>query len=1241
MRRSRLCLGRVFLTVLFAVGIYSVLVSSASSAVRYDYLGPYGSTSEISSPQRMVVHQASGLLYVADRAGNRVRIYESSEDHLLEHVADLTSADRADPGDNLIEPSTLAIDQQTGDLYVAKTGAPSELIRFLPADPADPRDFVEDATFTSPAGVVWAQAGTNINRSNVRGGLAVVHDAADQPLILVADPGVDQVRAFGPTGAPALIFPGLFVNSASTNCSSCSGGLFSDLVDLASGPDGGVYAIDATGPVRLIRLAPTGTIYSFDREWEAEIENDSPRSPRVTVDQVKNEIFVADRTRFVQLASPGDDDFVFVSDQVPSPEGGQFYERGGLAVLGTDDPAADGRLYLSASEYPVFGASPTAAAVQVYGSAGLLVDPPQATLGALSDEDVEADAVHLRGSVTPFEAGAVWRFEHRLCDREGCQPWPNHDAGEPAWQGPLVGDDYSQPIPVQFSLSGLTPNSKYEVRLRARNSRASVLSDAVTEVNTKRAAPLVSVLPAASVSAWRATLAAEVDPRNAAAEYQFELLDADGTARKLPASPAQLSASAGSTVVTAEALSLEPETDYSFTLRANSAEEPSLATGAGPVQFTTLPARASELPERGFELISPANAKARITVPVMLSPDGERAWFRSWIPLPDSKNGGFDHRVSQRAADGSWTVSPHSAVGPAVYWGNLGYAVPILNSRLTASLYVGNGDHDPNDKNEAQDAYLRDLDDDDVTWLSRDQVLPSESGPDVTQELFVSDDGKQALFTSRRRLLSTDMSVNPTLYEWKDGVLRQVAFRPGATAGPSEGSTLGSGQGDSAGTYGELHNAVSRDGGRIAFSLTAGGGGTPTGLYIRESGERTIEVATGGAVYWGADRDMETVFYVLNGDLYAFDVESKQSVLVHPPVVGGAGVYRALHISDDGRRVYFVSTKDVLNTGVETEPYALWVADRATDSSAFEVRYISSVDPGYNSVWNRSVSSRHYGADPEGEVLAFLSRTDVVPGRNGGGYPQVYVYRHSDNALYCASCPSDGSPASNPGALQPVSVPGIVESARTTGYSPATAPPRVVAEDGTVIFATPLHLGAGDLDSNMDIYEWRGGEVSLVSSGLTGSPDILGGISSDGKTVLFGSKADLVQGLDEQSVFRVYVARVGSSTTSHDVSEANCRGQACRKVEGSPPPLTRQSNVERDQAKSRIQGCQNLGHDARRATRKLRGLRQRLNMLRKKTSRLPEVRSKTVRRKVVSRIKRQQRAATRQKTRLANCRRGK
>lgn len=621
-------------------------------------------------------------------------------------------------------------------------------------------------------------------------------------MIFVADRAANVIRAFGHDGSPLNIFPGLIGPGSTFGCgfpiaAACASGAFSALSDLAAGPDGSIYAVDIkTGVVRLVRLALEGGQYRFDREWNTGLEVNQAvpeaTSPRVAVDQLTHEIFVANNQRYVQFEGPTADETKFVSAPFPPVTSSRSYSTG-IAVQGTADPESDGRLYVDGLQASLF--STGGAHIDVYDSDGEIVDPPEAVLDPVDPEsDVTATTASVSGTVVPQEEGVMWRFEHRRCTDSGCDPWPEAPPAGPPLQGPIVAADYSQPQPVSFLLEGLEPNSDYEVRLRAVNSTDTDFSEP-GELTTKLAAPDVATQDAASVSAWRATLVARVNPRNADTRYFFEFGVEGGEQIELPAEHSTLAGDSGVSEVTAEVRDLEPDTAYQARVVAYTEADQDLRSTGDIATFRTRVAADSALPERGFELVSSEKVNAIGADAMMLSPDGNRALYRSLLPFPDSTNAGYDFRFSARNEDGSWTTSPHWAgtpVRPEVLTLDAYTAELLPSSNLSYVGFDPRGAIDPDDQNDRADIYLRNIDSGAITWIAMGPGSPVTEPISAGQVYFVSDDGSQVIFGSNRRLLPSDESTGNTLYEWKDGVVRQVAYRPGPSVGTLEAPTQAS-----------------------------------------------------------------------------------------------------------------------------------------------------------------------------------------------------------------------------------------------------------------------------------------------------------------------------------------------------------------------------------------------------------------------------------------------------------------
>jgi hypothetical protein len=202
-----------------------------------------------------------------------------------------------------------------------------------------------------------------------------------------------------------------------------------------------------------------------------------------------------------------------------------------------------------------------------------------------------------------------------------------------------------------------------------------------------------------------------------------------------------------------------------------------------------------------------------------------------------------------------------------------------------------------------------------------------------------------------------------------------------------------------------------------------------------------------------------------------------------------------------------------------------------------------------------SQPSREVDADPAGSIIAFRSTTPLVPGRSTGGKPQVFVFDASRGELSCASCPGDDSDPASEANLAP-SGPGVVEetapfSAEFGGISDWSEHARNVSTDGAVFFQTAVPLLPADRNQAVDIYEWRGGRLNLISAGAGERYSAFAGAGADGSDVFFSSATSLVAGA-QAGIQHIYDARVGGGFAP-PTGAPPCEGADCRGPSGNPP----------------------------------------------------------------------------------------
>jgi hypothetical protein len=450
----------------------------------------------------------------------------------------------------------------------------------------------------------------------------------------------------------------------------------------------------------------------------------------------------------------------------------------------------------------------------------------------------------------------------------------------------------------------------------------------------------------------------------------------------------------------------------------------------------------------------------------------------------------------------------------------------------------------------------------------------------------MSADGRTVLFNSRRQLLDADTTPGAPfrLYKWEDGQLSFIGMRPDGSV-PSEGSEFGDYSYITADRY-----AVSRDGSRVIFSAHrrdgVGGGpvlpsaSTGAGLYIQTDGQPTVEATKEEGVaplpapepysttYRGAAADGSRVFFTSASrftpdsgagaedegttDLYVYDVEANKlrdltprldglnDPSVDPATTDQARVLGVAANSEDGKRVFFVA-EGQLPTAPNPEgelPQAsapnLYMAELDAIDGPVKLRFIATLGGEDNGDWTKQWGGERSGpnnvnsgktalASGDGSVLGFGS-TQSLTGQPLGGTEQLFVYDARRGQLECASCPSDGTPPAATSVNQYSLFGGSFSNALWQGASGVR---RWVSSDGTVFFTTLTALLPADENTVTDVYEFREGELRLISTGKDTTDSVLSGAGVDGSTVFFNTREALVPQDKEPGIPKIYAARVG------------------------------------------------------------------------------------------------------------------
>jgi hypothetical protein len=424
---------------------------------------------------------------------------------------------------------------------------------------------------------------------------------------------------------------------------------------------------------------------------------------------------------------------------------------------------------------------------------------------------------------------------------------------------------------------------------------------------------------------------------------------------------------------------------------------------------------------------------------------------------------------------------------------------------------------------------------------------------DLTHVLFSSND---ALTADAPPPPAPPQNGFTNLYEWANGQVRLVTILPDGTPA-SQGGAAGGPIGAPSFT------AMSEDGSRIVFGTPDGNAQDGGQIYLREDGQRTVEVSASqratpdpsGAQprrFWGASTDVSQIFFSTNealtddatlgvSSLYRYDVDAGTltdlGVDVNPSSPGGQGVTGVFGISHGGSQVYFQSTGQyVAGEGVPGEGN-LYRWNEGT------ISFVATDDISDPQVFEGGHKTAR--VTPDGQHLVFMSSRSLTGFDNldavtGQPDSEVFLYDAPSDRLTCVSC--------NLGGQRPIGFSRLVQPPDREG---AANLQRSVSNDGRrVFFDSGDALVPGDVNGKLDVYEYEDGAVHLISSGVSSDDSYFADASKTGDDVFFVTRERLAftDGDDNRDV---YDARVGGGFAPP--SSQPCSGDGCQGTAASAP----------------------------------------------------------------------------------------
>jgi hypothetical protein len=871
---------------------------------------------------------------------------------------------------------------------------------------------------------------------------------------------------------------------------------------------------------------------------------------------------------------------------------GIFGEREpGVLSLGLAVDTTTGKAYVSLAGE---------ATVDVYGPT---FKRPSVSTG--SPSELRATSATLNGTVNPeglpvtscvFEYGTSASYGQTV----PCEPNPG--SGE-------------APVPVSAKLTGLQADTAYHYRLKAAYGNGAIFG-ADEEFTT--AGPKLSLEAVSDVTADSVTLEATINPHNAPTSYYFQYGTSTGYGTDIPGYPgSSIGSGEGNVEVSQHGQNLDAGTVYHYRVVQLSELEPGKSEEFdGPDQtFTTQPSGiGSVLPDnRIWEQVSPQNKHGALlgalnaNSVIQTSASGDAITYTgtaSTESLPPGNSGGTQ-MFSARGAEGAsaWgsrdiSTSREVANGLKLIPGE---EYSFFSTDLSSGVVDPFGAFSPSLSAEASERtpYLRS----DYSSDSPDELCvascyrPLVTGapgfanvPEGTKfgKEGTEGDGKVSPFggplflgasldgshlvLSSKVALTKDAAPTGGLYEWAGGQLQLISVLPGgepalAPAGVSF-PELGS-EGGKTDEY-VRRNAISADGSRVIWSTGSTGPGGGSQLYIRDVPRKeTLQLGSSTkARFQTASSDGSRVFFTEAGDLYEFDAPLSGALSAGQAMdlIPGAEVQGMVSASEDGTSIYFVA--DGVLTGAETNEHGEKAVAGQPNLYLYRagvtrlVAVLSGEDsPDWGERGLQVLTTTR--VSPNGDWFEFMSERsltgyDTRDASSGALDEEVFLYDAGVGRLACASCNPTGARPHGALILDIVTTDQLVDKQGTWGAFggrwlaanvPAWTSPlyqsRYLSDSGRLFFNSSDALVPADTNSVEDVYEYEPpgvGDCTNEISTFSPRSDGCVGLISSGTSKEESAFLDASENGDD--VFFLTTAQLSSQDTDtvRDVYDARVDG---------------------------------------------------------------------------------------------------
>lgn len=1055
--------GGLFLSSAPALGAQTRKLVNTFGGVSSVVPDPY----PLSSPQGEAVDQETGDVYVADTGNHRLEKFSATGELLLAFGANvggigedvcglvpcLPGSEGSAPGE-FTTPRFLAVDQTTGNVYVADTGD----------------DRVSKFNSEGVLEKTWGTEGQLTGSATAWGSF---HSLAG---IAVGQTGTLYVVSFTPS------FPCWEEEACRTFEFEPGGGLTKEF---GMGDYGAVgAAVDAAG--NLFEGGEGGHIERLDAADEAtsNVINAEPASA-FTIDPATGELYVAGRSdTLTQYAFNGEGNVIEPGGAKPCPA---TSSDGCPATTSVAIPFAASGIAVASGGADVFVSNAYEGSVYEYGGP---LPIPEVEAGSASE--IKPRSARLNWNVNPD--GVVLtqcEFEYvEAGDYEPEAPDP-YTAGkavpcaEGLGEGPGEVGKGTEPVAVHAEINGLTSGVIYHFRLRTadENGPAKPGLDASFETLPP---PSIDSATATALTATSATLNAKIKPQFSETHYHFEYDIKPYQAGEAPhgvriptheAEDPSLALSASDVFVSAPIGGLSANTTFYWRVAASNESGTTESRQHTFIYDTS----GGGLPDkRAYELVTPSHKNAALFgenpfpfLQTSIAADGQRV-FASTLQCfagAESCNASLFDSVGSPVeftrTSGGWVTTPLAPPAPqfaqlASWWG---YSAST-GTALLSTPTVQSGEND---------FYLREPD---GSFVDIGPNTPPEQGAQGPKGLAIGDkvqvssaDLSHFAWESRSSELTAPWPFEPnagyeTAYEYASvgNVVPEHPLLVGVSGGKDSHSLISACATHLGGPLEDPRGTMSSDGHTVFFTAsgpcesgTNENAGKPVPadtLYARVSGElleaSTVaisdpspsECGTGtepdevscreatpaNAQFMGASEDGSKAFFTSeqqltdeategSNNLYLYDLDSPEGHNLLDLSAGdssgeGPRVQGVMAISPDGSHVYFVA-KGVLSTpandlgeSAKSGANNLYVFERDQAYPAGRVAFIAELPARDSLEWREGSQAN---VTPGGRFLVFVSFGDLTADDTSvSGALQVFRYDAQTGQLNRVSVGNEG-----------------------------------------------------------------------------------------------------------------------------------------------------------------------------------------------------------------------------------------